>query len=181
MKNQRLLSTLIVCTYFFMGFTVPKINSSPGKYLAVYIELTDSNHLKKDLQLWFKMAFKQHKIKLINADEVKDLIVIETKNTLAPYFENGGKADPEKVRHYLAVNQHSVANHLKIDIYIDKEGNIKDSIRWSNMPQPINMEVQTKRVYKSVFADSTHTGSIQQLTQFIADNIVASGVLLKED
>jgi hypothetical protein len=181
MKKMMLHSTLVVCICLFMGFTVSKTDSPPKKYLPIYLELTDSTHFKKDLQLWFKIAFKQYNIKFINADEVKDWIAIETKNTLAPYFENGGKADPEKITHYLAVNQHNVINSLKVNIYIDKDGVIKDSIRWSNTPLPMNMEVQQKRVYKSVFADSAHTGSMQQLTQFIADNIVASGVLLKED
>jgi hypothetical protein len=176
-----LLFILPLCICCLTGFYSLEVKKSTKKYLPVYFELTDSTYLKKDLQLWFKMAFKQYQIRVINKDELKDFIAIEVKNTIAPYFESGGKADYEKINQYLAANQHNVANYLKIELYIDKEGILKDSIRWSNTPQPINMEVQTKRVYKSMFADSAHTSSVQQLTQFIADSIVASGVLLKED
>ncbi len=158
-----------------------KHNTSSKKNLPVCLDLPDSTDYKKDLQIWFRAAFKKHNIKLISRNDMLLLIDNEIKNTLALYFEQGRPADFDKIKVYLAANQQTVANNLVLKFSLDKTGNVSNAIQWNNRPQPMNLSVIRSNPYKQLMPDSSCLSSLQQLTQCIADSIVASGELATEN
>ena len=157
-------------------------NATGKKYLPVLIEFTDSNSsFKTELKLSFKAAFGARKIEVINKDEFKDLLQNEIRNTLYPYFNNGGSADFEKMQQYLSLNQRNIANYLKLGIYIDSAGNVRDMAKWKNSPEPVNMKQPFKAQWKTIKLDSTQNNNIWQMAQVVTDSIIASNVLFKDD
>jgi hypothetical protein len=78
-------------------------------------------------------------------------------------------------------NMRYVYNNLDLSVYIDSSGYLEKQIGWRNNPLPINFNLFKKPVWKTCLLDSTQTITMASMANAIADSIVASNVLLKED
>lgn len=173
---------LLFLVVLFLGVTNFKVTSK--KYLPVYIGLSDTSLLSKEFLINIKAAFSIKKIKTINKSEIMELIELETKRVMTPYFENQKtSSEPlnfEDSKRYMATHQESVANSLLINLKFNPAGFIEDTLKWDNHTVPINMQNFPKPKWHYMILDSTNAKTMLQMSQSIVDSIIASNVLIKD-
>lgn len=181
--NRNYTYCLLTAGLFWLcSFTMQNTYNMHGnKYLPVFIEFEDTTTAyKTELRLAFRAAFKARNIEVIKQDELTELISAEIRSTLNPYFTDGGTTDFDKMQQYLSLNQKNIANYLKLGIYIDSAGNVRDMVKWKNSPEPVNMKQPFKAQWKTIKLDSTQNNNIWQMAQVVTDSIIASNVLFKD-
>ncbi len=184
LKNRRTLhkQTRAIAWLFYIAVLGTSFYIPAKKYLPVHIGLPDSARHQKDLQIWLRVAFKKYNIKIISKKEVESYTIAEVQNTLLPYIQAGGNpADYEKIKAYLSLHQHLVANSISLRLLLDEAGQLTKPVSWRNATIPIDMATFKAKPYKTLQPDSSCLSSLQQLTQCIADSIVASGELATEN
>ncbi|MFN0082072.1 MAG: hypothetical protein ACKVOM_06100 [Ferruginibacter sp.] len=141
----------------------------------------DTTFSNSELLLNIKAAFSVRKIKTISRKDTESFIYNEVYAVTENYVKSGGDlADINKKRNYQSANIQSVANSLTLDIRIDKDGFINDTIRWDNHTVPINMLNFPKTKWHYMILDSTNAKNMLHMSQSIVDSIIASNVLVKE-
>jgi hypothetical protein len=176
------ISFLLLLVMWFLGAI--NIKATEKKYLPVYIALTDTSLLSRELLLNIKGAFAMKKIKTISKAETLELIELEAKRIMIPYFENlktsSESVNYEDIKRYKAANQENVANSLIINLKVDAGGLINDTVKWDNHTVPINMLDFPKTKWHYMILDSTNARTLLQMTQSIVDSIIASNVLVRD-
>lgn len=176
------ISLFIFLGIMFLGAT--NFRAVQTKHLPVCINFTDSSFLSGDMILHIKGAFAMKKIRTINKVELMELIEIEARRVLIPYFEklknSGETVDYEDIKRYNAANLVNVANSLTISLKVDAGGFINDTIKWDNHTVPINMLDFPKRKWRYMVLDSNNAKTMWQMSQSLVDSIIASKVLVKE-
>jgi hypothetical protein len=170
------LFLLLISFIVFAGF-----KPLQKKYLPVYISLTDSSSFRSEILLNLKAAFNARKIKTVSKDEMMVYIKNEASPIFEDYIRNGGDVgDWEKQKIYLDAHMIYVATSLTISLKVSADGIINDTVKWHCFPAPINFEDPPKRNWRFIILDSTNSNSLLQITQSIADSVIASNVLIKE-
>ncbi|MEO7306751.1 MAG: hypothetical protein ABIR78_06955 [Ferruginibacter sp.] len=175
-------SLLFFLVIVFLGVTNFKVTQK--KYLPVYIGLSDTSFLSKELLLNIKAAFSMKKVKTINRSEIMELQDAEVRRVMIPYFEiQKTSNDPlnfDDGKRYMATHQQNIANSLYINLKVNAAGFIEDTVKWSNHTLPINMLDFPKPKLHYMILDSTNAKTMLQMSQSIVDSIIASNVLIKD-
>jgi len=168
---------LIIISATLLNFSKPQ-----QEYLPVSVLLKDTSQFSKEILFNFKLALIGKKIKTISREESMELQKQEVERMLKPYYENlkrtGGSPNFNDQKRYMSLNRIDVCNSLSIDIPVDAEGIIGDTITWSNRPLPFDMENFKMPIYKMVLVSNQKT-SIMQIMQVITDSIISSNALVK--
>ena len=174
----------VFIAFFSVAITVLIISAFAERqkmYLPVYIDINDSTLFRKEILLSFKAAFNSRKIKVISKEDVLTYIKNEIEKVTGNYYKNGGNmGNFEQIKVYYSANMQKVANSLNLQLHVTSDGIINDTIKWSSYTVPIDFLNPPKKGYNVIILDSTNSSSLFQITQSVADSIIASNVLVKE-
>jgi hypothetical protein len=164
---------------FLIGFTT--VNTKQQKYLPVYISILDTSNIPPSLLLNLKAVFEARKIKTLSKKDVESLIYNESYSVTQDYLRTGGDLrDLDKWKNHQATNMQSIGNNLALNIKIDADGFINDTVKWDSRTIPVNMVHPHKANWRYMILDSINAKTMLQMSQSIVDSIIASNVLIKE-
>lgn len=181
MSNLRIMKTFFILTgAILLGFTL-KPSTQKGKILPVYIEFADSALNNSDFMVTVRASFGTRKVKTISKEDLLAYIKSEATRVAEDFHRSGGNlGDFEQFKTYQRNNSQVVANSLKIKFTLDSNGILGDTIFWNSHAVPINFTKPPKKNVKFIVLDSSNAKTMLQMSQSIADSIIASNVLERD-
>lgn len=179
---MRLVFCLILIALSLTIFNFSSPQKMQKDYLPVCVWLKDTSNFSKEILFNFKLALIGKKIKTISREEAMELQRQELERIMKPFYENlkatGRSLSFDDSRRYMSLHRTDICNILNIDIPVNKNGIIGDTITWSNRPLPFDMDNYKIQSYKLTLVSNQKT-SVMQIMQVITDSIISSNVLVK--
>jgi hypothetical protein len=180
------VKTKLLCCIFIVSFAtiILSFAFTEENYLPTVIHINTPGKFDKELLLNLRAALATRKVKTISKEEALELQREEHERVMKPYYENLKKTDKalnfDETKVYMSLNLRKVCNSMTIDINVTDDGIIKDTIKWVSRTLPFDFLDTKKRSWHVLVLDPKQKISILNITQTIADSIIASNVLVKQ-
>lgn len=150
-------------------------NSFPYKknYLPVYISYYPQDQ-PDSIKMYFKNAFQQKKIKVINKEEMQLLLKQESGRIFSIIKSDGNRS--QSVLQQVEQLQEPVCSSLQINLQFNSEQMI-DSLKWKTYTQPINPKNKIADDWLTVNIDDLKDMTFSKAIDAVVDSIIVSNKL----
>jgi hypothetical protein len=182
MKFSIIIPLLLGSIITFFKLSSNKIsNTTQQKYLPVCIQLEAPYSDTLILQLFFKSAFKRHKIEMLSKNAAKEIIDQEIRRVAYDYYSTTKSPSNEEQQDYFASNSNYKINNVYVTFTTDSVTHLFKTFKWKYRATPFLIKRESqKRDWENINLDKIAHLGLNEMISSITDSIVLSGKLYKD-